>query len=142
GVGPWAHGRHAAGAGGPPRPARGPPAEPLDLLGPGMPTQTEYLARRSAARGERLVPVYVPAARLLRRLAGLPGARRTRALAYRLAWATQSVRHDSGPLTQALGWSPSIDLAQGLASVPGAAPLAAPSAPAMRMPATARTARP
>jgi len=118
------------------------PVEPLDLVGPEMPTQAEYLAHRSAARGERLVPVYVPAARLLRRLAGLPGARRTRALAYRLAWATQSVRYESGSLAQALGWSPSVDLAQGLASLPGAAPLAAPSAPAMRIPATARTAGP
>jgi 2-alkyl-3-oxoalkanoate reductase len=117
------------------------PSEPLDLVGPGMPTQAEYLARWNAARGERLVPVYVPAARLLSRIAGLPSPRTARALAYRLAWATQSVRYENGPLAQALGWCPGIDLAQGLSSPPASAP-AAPSAPTMRIPATAPTVQP
>jgi nucleoside-diphosphate-sugar epimerase len=118
------------------------PAEPLDLVGPGMPTQAEYLARRSAARGEHIVPVYAPVARLLRRIAGLPSPRTARALAYRLAWATQSVRYESGALAHALGWCPSIDLPQGLArSVALAAP-DAPRALSMPIPATAPTVRP
>ena len=100
---------------------RSAPAEPLDLVGPSMPTQAEYLARRSAARGEHLVPVYVPAAGLLRRIAGLPGPRKTRALAYRLAWATQSVRYEEGPLAQALDWRPDVELTL------GPAPVAAPN---------------
>ena len=97
---------------------RSTPAEPLDLVGPGMPTQAEYLARRAAARGAHVVPVYVPAARLLRRIAGLPGPQAARGLAYRLAWATQSVRYETGPLAQALGWCPGIELPQGLAPQP------------------------
>ena len=95
--------------------ADGTPAEPLNLVGPDMPTQAEYLACWSAARGESLVPVYVPAARLLRRIASLPSPRTARAFAYRLAWATQSVRYEQGPLARALGWSPSVGLPQGLA---------------------------
>ena len=122
--------------------SRSTPAEPLDLVGPGTPTQAEYLARRGAARGERLVPIYVATARLLRRIAGLPGPRTARALAYRLAWATQSVRYDKEPLAQALGWCPGIELAQGLAHPSGPAPLAALSARTMRLPAAAPTVRP
>jgi nucleoside-diphosphate-sugar epimerase len=94
---------------------RSTPDEPLDLVGPGMPTQAEYLARRDAARGAHVVPVYVPAARLLRRIAGLAGPPAVRGLAYRLAWATQSVRYETGPLAQALGWCPGTELPQGLA---------------------------
>jgi UDP-glucose 4-epimerase len=122
------------------------PAEPLDLVGPGMPTQAEYLARRSAARGERVVPVYVPAARVLRRVAGVTG--RARALAYRLAWATQSVHYEGGPLATTLGWCPGIALDQGLAARPVAGRLAAGPAPtttcgrALAAPATARLLRP
>jgi len=99
------------------------PADALDLVGPDMPTQAEYLRRRNAARDERVVPVYVRAATLLRRVAALESARTARALAYRLAWATQSVRYDVDPLARALGWSPRIDLARGLAprGVQGAA---------------------
>jgi hypothetical protein len=41
--------------------------------------------------------------------------RTARALAYRLAWATQSVRYDVGPLAGALGWCPCVDLPRGLA---------------------------
>jgi nucleoside-diphosphate-sugar epimerase len=90
------------------------PAEPLDLVGPDMPTQAEYLRRRNAARAaERIVPVYVRAAGLLRRIAAVERVRRVRALAYRLAWATQSVRYDVGPLARALGWCPGIDLPRG-----------------------------
>ncbi len=121
--------------------SHGAPVEPLDLVGPGMPTQAEYLAHWSAARGERLEPVYVPAARLLRRIAGLPSPRTARALAYRLAWATQSVRYETGPLAQALGWSPSIELAQGLARTAGPR-MVAPAAVASRIPATAPTVQP
>jgi len=121
---------------------RSAPAEPFDLVGPGMPTQAEYLASRSAARGEHLVPIYVSAARLLGRIAGLPSPRTARALAYRLAWATQSVRYDKEPLAQALGWCPGIELAQGLAHLSGPAPLAALSARTMRLPAAAPTVRP
>jgi nucleoside-diphosphate-sugar epimerase len=91
------------------------PADALDLVGPDMPTQAEYLRQRNAARGERIVPVYVRAATLLRKLAALESARTARALAYRLAWATQSVRYDVDRLAQALGWSPRIDLGRGLA---------------------------
>jgi 2-alkyl-3-oxoalkanoate reductase len=121
------------------------PAEPLDLVGPGMPTQAEYLASWSAARGERVVPVYVPAARLLRRVAGLERPQAARALAYRLAWATQSVRYDGGPLARALGWCPSMDLSQGLARRPGAAAVAKPAATAAMAfgaPTTAPTGQP
>jgi len=118
--------------------SHGAPVEPLDVVGPGRPTQAEYLARRNAARGERLVPVYLPVARMLRRIASLPSPRRARALAYRLAWATQSVRYDSGPLAQALGWCPAIELAQGLG---GPGQFAAPAL-AMGIPATAPTVRP
>ena len=118
---------------------RSAPAEPLDLVGPSMPTQAEYLARRSAARGEHLVAIYVPVAHLLRRIAALPGPRKARALAYRLAWATQSVRYENGPLARALGWSPGVDLAQGVVDAIGAAPVAAPSVLTM---ATAPTVRP
>jgi nucleoside-diphosphate-sugar epimerase len=110
---------------------RSAPAEPLDLVAPGMPTQAEYLARRSAARGEHLVPIYAPAARLLRRIAAVPAPQTVRALAYRLAWATQSVRYENGPLARALGWSPGVDLAQGVVDAIGAAPVAAPSVLAM-----------
>ena len=112
---------------------RSAPAEPLDLVGPGMPTQAEYLASRSAARGEHLVPIYVSAARLLGRIAGLPSPRTARALAYRLAWATQSVRYEEGPLAQALDWRPDVELAL------GPAPVAAPNVLTM---ATAPTVRP
>lgn len=105
--------------------ARPTSGEPLDLVGPKMPTQAEYLARRSAALGERLVPVYLPAAPVLCRIAGVAGARRIRALAYRLAWATQSVRYDGGPLATTLGWSPGIELGQGLAARFAAGRLAA-----------------
>lgn len=108
---------------------RSAPAEPLDLVGPGMPTQAEYLARWSAVRGERVVPVFVPAARLLRRVAGLALPRTARALAYRLAWATQSVRYEDGPLAQALGWCPSIELPQGIVPRPMPAPAARSAAP-------------
>ena len=118
---------------------RNAPAEPLELVGPGMPTQAEYLAHRNAARGEHLVPIYVPAARLLRRIAVLPGPRKARAVAYRLAWATQSVRYENEPLAQALGWCPGVELAQGLADPLGPAPVAAPSVLTM---ATAPTVRP
>jgi len=118
---------------------RSAPAEPLDLVGPGMPTQAEYLARRSAARGEHLVPIYLPVAHLLRRIAALPGPRKARALAYRLAWATQSVRYENEPLAQSLGWRPDVELAQGLADRFGPAPVAAPSVLTM---ATAPTVRP
>jgi nucleoside-diphosphate-sugar epimerase len=117
-------------------------AEPLDLVGPGMPTQAEYLARWSAARRERVVPLYVPGARLLRRVAGLERVRAVRALAYRLAWATQSVRYDGGPLARALGWGPGVDLAHGLARRSGPAAVATPAASAaltLRAPATAPT---
>ena len=89
------------------------PPEPLDLIGPDMPTQAEYLRRRNAARAERIVPVYVRAAGLLRKIAAVERAQRVRALAYRLAWATQSVRYDVGPLARALGWCPGIDLPRG-----------------------------
>ncbi len=51
------------------------PPEPLDLVGPDMPTQAEYLRRRNAARAERIVPVYVRAAGLLRRIAAVERAR-------------------------------------------------------------------
>jgi nucleoside-diphosphate-sugar epimerase len=118
---------------------RSAPAEPLDLVGPRMPTQAEYLARRSAARGEHLVPIYVPAGRLLRRIAAVPGPQTARALAYRLAWATQSVRYENAPLAQALDWCPDVDLAQGLADAIGPAPVTAPSVLTM---ATAPTVRP
>jgi nucleoside-diphosphate-sugar epimerase len=91
------------------------PREPLDLVGPDMPTQAEYLRRRNAARDERVVPLYVRAAGLLRRIAALESARTARALAYRLAWATQSVRYDVEPLARALGWCARIDLPRGLA---------------------------
>jgi len=57
----------------------------------------------------------VRAAGLLRRIAAVESGRTARALAYRLAWATQSVRYDVDPLTRALGWCPRIDLARGLA---------------------------
>jgi nucleoside-diphosphate-sugar epimerase len=120
---------------------RSAPSEPLDVVGPGTPTQAEYLARRRAARGERLVSIYLPAARLLRRIAGPTSPLRARALAYRLAWATQSVRYDSGPLEQALGWCPGIGLAQGLAHPAGPGRSAAP-APPMGVPATAPTVQP
>src|SRR5262249_57307584 len=93
----------------------GGPAEPLDLVGPDIPTQAEYLRRRNAARDEPIVPFYVRAAGLLRRIAAVESGRTARALAYRLAWATQSVRYDVDPLTRALGWCPRIDLARGLA---------------------------
>jgi nucleoside-diphosphate-sugar epimerase len=108
------------------------PAEPLDLVGPDMPTQAEYLRRRNAARDERVVPLYVRAAGLLRRIAALESVPTARALAYRLAWATQSVRYENGPLAQAVGWCPSIDLARGLAPrlVRAPAGALAPSAPA------------
>jgi nucleoside-diphosphate-sugar epimerase len=116
------------------------PAGPLDLVGPSMPTQAEYLlARRSAARGEHLVPIYVPAARLLRRIAAFPGPRKARALAHRLAWATQSVRYENEPLAQALGWCAGVELAQGLADPLGPDPVAAPGVLTM---ATAPTVRP
>jgi hypothetical protein len=49
---------------------------------------------------------------------------------------TQSVRYESEPLAQALGWRPCIDLAQGLADP---APVAAANALTM---ATAPTVRP
>ena len=113
---------------------RSAPAGPLDLVGPGMPTQAEYLARRNAACGARVVPVYLPAARLLRRVAGLQGPRVARALAYRLAWATQSVRYDTGPLGRALGWCPSIDPSQGLVARPTPAPAARGAAVALAAP--------
>lgn len=96
------------------------PAVPLDLVGPRPPTQAEYLARRGAARAERLVPIYLPVAPVLRRFAALPG--RTRSLAYRLAWATQSVRYDGSTLARALDWHPAIDLERGLRTPPAAAP--------------------
>jgi nucleoside-diphosphate-sugar epimerase len=118
---------------------RSAPAGPLDLVGPRMPTQAEYLAHRNAARGEHLAPIYVPAARLLRRIAVLPGPRKARAVAYRLAWATQSVRYENEPLAQALGWCPGVELAQGFADPLGPAPVAAPSVLTM---ATAPTVRP
>jgi nucleoside-diphosphate-sugar epimerase len=105
------------------------PAEPLDLVGPETPTQAEYLDCWSAARGESVVPVYVPAARILRRIASLPCPETARALAYRLAWATQSVRYENGPLARALGWSPSIGLREGLA--PRRAPARVPVAVAL-----------
>lgn len=89
------------------------PAAPLDLVGPRPPTQAEWLARRPATGGERLVPLYLPVARLLRGLTALPGP--ARPLAYRLAWATQSVRYDDSAVTRALGWRPGIHLDQGLA---------------------------
>jgi nucleoside-diphosphate-sugar epimerase len=100
---------------------RSTPAQPLDLVGPGMPTQAEYLTQLSAARRERMVAVYVPAGRLLCTIAAFESARAVRAIAYRLAWATQSVRYDGGPLAQALGWCPSIDLPRGLARHPAPA---------------------
>jgi nucleoside-diphosphate-sugar epimerase len=107
------------------------PPEPLDLVCPDMPTQAEYLRRRSAARDERVVPLYVRAAGLLRRIAAVESARTARALAYRLAWATQSVRYDVGPLARALGWCPCIDLPRGLAprlvQAPGVLALSAPA---------------
>src|SRR5262249_20148395 len=118
---------------------RSAPAGPLDLVGPSMPTHAEYLARRSAARGEHLVPIYVPAARLLRRIAAFPSPRKARALAHRLAWATQSVRSENDPPAQALGWCAGAELAQGLADPLGPAPVAAPSVLTM---ATAPTVRP
>ena len=118
---------------------RSAPPEALDLVGPGMPTQAEYLARRGAARGEHLVPIYLPAARLLRRIANLPASRTARALAYRLAWATQSVRYDNEPLAQALGWRPCVELAQGLVDPLGPAPVTPPSVLTI---ATAPTVRP
>src|SRR5262249_49491548 len=108
------------------------PPEPLDLVGPDMPTQAEYLRRRNAARDERVVALYVRAAPLLRRIAAVERVRTARALAYRLAWATQSVRYDVGPLGRALGWCPSINLSHGLPPrlVPAPAGALAPSAPA------------
>jgi 2-alkyl-3-oxoalkanoate reductase len=121
---------------------RSAPAEPLDLVGPAMPTQAEYLSRWSAARGQRVVPVYVPAARLLRLVANLEGALPVRSLAYRLAWATQSVRYDGGPLAQALGWCPGIELAQGLARTAGSVRAAPSAATVTGIPAAAPTVQP
>lgn len=99
------------------------PAAPLDLIGPRSPTQAEYLARRGAARADRLVPIYLRVAPVLRALARLPESR-ARALAYRLAWATQSVRYDGTTLARALDWQPAIDVACGLRTPPDAAPAA------------------
>jgi nucleoside-diphosphate-sugar epimerase len=110
------------------------PTEPLDVVGPDMPTQAEYLRLRSAARDERVVPLYVRAASVLRRIAALESVRTARALAYRLAWATQSVRYDVGPLTRALDWRPRIDLPRGLAPRPVRTPA---GALALSAPATA-----
>jgi len=89
------------------------PAAPLDLVGPRPPTQAEWLARHCATGDERLVPLYLPVARMLRALTALPAA--ASALAYRLAWATQSVRYDDAAVTRALGWRPGIHIDQGLA---------------------------
>ena len=99
------------------------PAEPLDLVGPDMPTQAEYLApaecgaRRARRAGLRARPrACCGGSRPPERV------RTARALAYRLAWATQSVRYDDGPLARALGWCPGIELAAGARAAPPCAP--------------------
>src|SRR5262249_15231024 len=95
-----------------PRPARHGDAGPV--CAPAG-SASRRAARRRAVGDERMVRVYVRAATLLAKIAALESARTARALAYRLAWATQSVRYDVEPLARALGWCPRIDLARGLA---------------------------
>jgi nucleoside-diphosphate-sugar epimerase len=82
------------------------PRAPLHVVGPDAPTQAAWLAARDPGRRA----VFVPVAPLLRRLAGRAVPARWRALGYRLAWATQSVRYDRAPLAATLGWQPEIGI--------------------------------
>ena len=72
------------------------PAAPLDLVGPRPPTQAEWLARRRATGDERLVPLYLPVARLLRMLTALPGPARPLRLPPRLGDAVGALRRRCG----------------------------------------------
>ncbi len=97
----------------------GPLHRPLNLVGPDIPTQADYLALRATTGRDPIVPVYVPASVL--QLAARRAARGARLVAsrgcslpYALWWQTQEVSYERDSARQDMDWVPTIATAAGL----------------------------
>jgi len=94
-------------------------ATPVNVVGPDMPTQRDYLKARAAAGKEHIVPLYVPLGALrwlARRLATRCrfGGAEGKSLVYELGWLAQDVTFDLRAGADEIGWMPRIAVAEGL----------------------------
>jgi hypothetical protein len=94
---------------------------PLLVVDPDSPRQDAYLSLRAKARGEEIRPVYVPFTALRWWARAVAGRAREKitpsgSLPYSLAWGAQATRYDTVATQEDLGWSPTMSLADGIAT--------------------------